>query len=334
MNNWSSEALAVDKQPLLITKEIAKRLDKSQPHPSTLAEVIKLIQEDRSLHEFINQYCNSTRYLYIVINRDEESAQFCENKGLLEGLDYYSSKPLPLGSYASVEWKFLPNGILCLVTKYALVSQSSNSPQIINSKRYVEVGISAAELYSRLSLFAFSGLIGTFFLPILLIFMHALRRVEHLEEPEMPANSRESIQDSETSVPQVTSIDSIERAHAQMLEKPDLEKLEPKKVLELTGGTLVLFERRHIVLIDGETIHLTPKEHNLLSVLTDEPGRIYSDKDIIQKLWRNDDPNTPKTSKDVKQQIFLLRKKIKDTAENSKFVGTERSLGYKLLIRI
>ncbi len=327
-------------QPKYIVAEIEKTLGKSPDAPSNVSEVVKLLAP---LNEFIDSYCKSEGILFVLVIWDGGLVRDCENPILPADISYHSDASLPIGTQTEVIWTFLPNNLLCFVTRYALMSRTVLGNNVVNSRRYIEVGFLAADLYARLSILALAGVTGTFFLPIVIILTISFRREGRQQNAEISLQTtteKLAMTQDQNHVTSPNQFDKLEKKELNKTENPTklaqplTEQLDPKKVLELIGGRLVLYEQRHLVVIDSESIHLTPKEHDLLRVLADVPGRIYSDKDIIEKLWKNDDPDAPRTSKDVKQQIFLLRKKIKDNADLPRYIGTERSLGYKLLIRI
>jgi DNA-binding winged helix-turn-helix (wHTH) protein len=68
--------------------------------------------------------------------------------------------------------------------------------------------------------------------------------------------------------------------------------------------------------------------------LASQPGRIFTEEEIIKSVWPEENADSPPTSKDVKQQIFFLRQKLGDNGESPIFIGTERGQGYRLLTSI
>lgn len=74
-------------------------------------------------------------------------------------------------------------------------------------------------------------------------------------------------------------------------------------------------------------VDLSPKEYELVSLLASEPGRVFSTREILQKIWPE---GHAATAKDVKQYVYLLRKKLELDPEHPQVIVTVRGFGYKL----
>lgn len=77
---------------------------------------------------------------------------------------------------------------------------------------------------------------------------------------------------------------------------------------------------------EGVVIHLTPKEHNLIQYLMENPERVLSRSEISEKVW-NTHFDTGTNFIDV--YINYLRKKI-DTNPNNKLIHTKSGMGFML----
>ncbi|BFH66745.1 DNA-binding response regulator [Paenibacillus dendritiformis] len=76
----------------------------------------------------------------------------------------------------------------------------------------------------------------------------------------------------------------------------------------------------------GEHIALSANEYKLLKLLMGSPGRIFTKKQIFEKVWSEPyiaDDNT------VMVQISRLREKIEDQPRNPVYLKTIRGLGYR-----
>jgi DNA-binding winged helix-turn-helix (wHTH) protein len=80
--------------------------------------------------------------------------------------------------------------------------------------------------------------------------------------------------------------------------------------------------------LDGERLDLTPKLYDLLLVFARSPGTVFSDGDLLRSVW----PDSQYAgSADVKQHIYLLRRKLGDVHPNPKTViETVKGFGYRL----
>ena len=90
-------------------------------------------------------------------------------------------------------------------------------------------------------------------------------------------------------------------------------------------GPIKLDEQKHIVTFEGKTIDLSPTEFNLLSVLIQNPNRVYSKEKLLDLVWGMDFQTSTNV---VDTYISYLRKKLhKDGFEGIK---TVRGVGFKL----
>ena len=81
------------------------------------------------------------------------------------------------------------------------------------------------------------------------------------------------------------------------------------------------------VVTDGHKVPLTPKEFELLCLLASQPGRVYSDEEILQHLWPG---NESATTAHVAQYTYRLRKKLGDDPAHPQCLINVKRFGYKL----
>jgi len=115
---------------------------------------------------------------------------------------------------------------------------------------------------------------------------------------------------------------------ADGLQSTDAAGSNPKND-ERTIGSLVIHHATRRVHLSGSPVKLTPKQYKLLEFLASEPDRVYSDKEILEAVW-SDSPYAD--SKDVKQYVYLLRKRL-DAAQvrGAELIETVPGFGYRLL---
>ena len=70
-------------------------------------------------------------------------------------------------------------------------------------------------------------------------------------------------------------------------------------------------------------MELTPSEFRLLSLLADEPGRVFSRREIVQHLWHSDFVGDERTAD---FHVANLRRKVGDDP-----IETVRGVGYRLV---
>ena len=87
------------------------------------------------------------------------------------------------------------------------------------------------------------------------------------------------------------------------------------------------FDRREARL-NGDRIELTAMEFNLLQLLSQEPGRVFTRDEILSEL-RGIEPNFFSRSVDI--NISRLRQKLDDHPSDPRFIRTVRGAGYVFL---
>ena len=105
-------------------------------------------------------------------------------------------------------------------------------------------------------------------------------------------------------------------------------KPERKRSLIEVGG-LVIDEGSKEVTLYGKPVKLSPKQYALLVLLAREPGKVFSDRDILRELWPD---SRYANSKDVKQYVYLLRRRLGEVLPGAEaLIATVPGFGYKLL---
>jgi DNA-binding response OmpR family regulator len=85
---------------------------------------------------------------------------------------------------------------------------------------------------------------------------------------------------------------------------------------------------RHQVHRDGEPVELTALEFDLLAALASAPGRVFTRRQLIERVWGWDFFGDERV---VDVHVRNLRRTLGDTADDPRFVGTVRGVGYKLV---
>jgi DNA-binding response OmpR family regulator len=94
----------------------------------------------------------------------------------------------------------------------------------------------------------------------------------------------------------------------------------------ITCGNIRIDDRAKTVTIGAEPVALSPKEYELLRLLASEPGRVFTNEEIINSLW----DGGRATSSDVKQYIYHLRNKIERDPQVPQLIVNIKGFGYKL----
>lgn len=78
---------------------------------------------------------------------------------------------------------------------------------------------------------------------------------------------------------------------------------------------------------DGRPIHLRPKEFGLLAMLAGHPGRAYTRRQLLDRVWGVEHHGDPRT---VDVHVRWLRSKIEDEPGRPRRLVTIRGIGYRL----
>lgn len=95
-------------------------------------------------------------------------------------------------------------------------------------------------------------------------------------------------------------------------------------VKELKIGALALNPREHTVDAGGERIILTLKEFEILKLLMENPGLVFTREQLMERIWREDFAGESRT---VDVHIGTLRTKLGGCGE---YIKTVRGVGYKM----
>jgi two-component system, OmpR family, KDP operon response regulator KdpE len=79
---------------------------------------------------------------------------------------------------------------------------------------------------------------------------------------------------------------------------------------------------------DGQEIHLTPTEWSILSVLVRNPGRLVTQRFLLQQVWG---PNYAKETNYLRVYIAGLRRKLEPESSRPRYLLTDAGMGYRFL---
>lgn len=91
-------------------------------------------------------------------------------------------------------------------------------------------------------------------------------------------------------------------------------------------GGVELNDKTKLVTVDGEKISLTPTEYDILKLLMKNPGRVFSPKEIYERVW-NDLPYGSEST--VAVHIRHLREKIEINPAEPRYLKVVWGQGYK-----
>ncbi|HSR43682.1 MAG TPA: response regulator transcription factor [Acidimicrobiia bacterium] len=103
--------------------------------------------------------------------------------------------------------------------------------------------------------------------------------------------------------------------------KPDATRMD--------FGDLRIDQDRREVTKGGRIVDLTALEFDLLAALASEPGRVFSRRQLLERVWGWDFFGDERV---VDVHIRNLRRALADDASQPAIVGTARGVGYKFLL--
>lgn len=95
----------------------------------------------------------------------------------------------------------------------------------------------------------------------------------------------------------------------------------------LSVGSIELDNDSKTVRVDGNVVNLTPKEFEILKLLMEQPGKVFSPKEIYRKVWGEDSFAGDNT---VAVHIRHLREKIEITPNDPRYIKVIFGQGYKI----
>jgi two-component system response regulator RegX3 len=94
----------------------------------------------------------------------------------------------------------------------------------------------------------------------------------------------------------------------------------------IESGPVSIDLARHLVTVRGEPVNLTRSEFQVLRLLAENPGQVFSRKEIMEELWQTEFRGDVRAC-DV--HISNLRQKVERDPQNPELVLTVRRVGYR-----
>jgi two-component system KDP operon response regulator KdpE len=124
-------------------------------------------------------------------------------------------------------------------------------------------------------------------------------------------------------------MDELEARIRAVLRRGAMEETQsPGGEIRVHDLVIDLVNRR--VTLGGESIHLTPKEYELLRLLATHAGRVLTFRTLLERVWGHTD--SPNPEHNVRVYINTIRKKLKDDPTSTKrlhYIYNEPGIGYR-----
>jgi DNA-binding response OmpR family regulator len=100
----------------------------------------------------------------------------------------------------------------------------------------------------------------------------------------------------------------------------------PHPSSRLQIGEILLDRETHSVTVSERPVHLTPSEFDLLALLMDTPGRVFSRMNLLEDLQGSSFEGVART---IDVHIRNLRTKIESDPANPRYIETVFGIGYR-----
>ena len=96
---------------------------------------------------------------------------------------------------------------------------------------------------------------------------------------------------------------------------------------ELVVGGIILDDGAKSVTVDGNAVHLTPREYDILKLLMKNLGKVFSPLEIYREIWQEDPFGAENT---IAVHIRHLREKIEINPADPRYIKVVWGKGYKM----
>ena len=94
----------------------------------------------------------------------------------------------------------------------------------------------------------------------------------------------------------------------------------------VTIGGVSLDANAQTVTVDGDTVNLTPLEYDILRLLMQHPGKVFSPHEIYRRVWHED----PAADNPVAVHVRHIREKIEINPAEPRYLKVVWGKGYKM----
>ena len=91
-------------------------------------------------------------------------------------------------------------------------------------------------------------------------------------------------------------------------------------------GGICLDDNAKTVTVDGDTVNLTPLEYDILRLLMQHPGKVFSPHEIYRRVWHED----PAADNPVAVHVRHIREKIEINPAEPRYLKVVWGKGYKM----
>ena len=122
-------------------------------------------------------------------------------------------------------------------------------------------------------------------------------------------------------------VEVLARVRSHLRRYDRLGSKPAESVSQLTIGGITLDDSSKTVTVDGEDASLTPIEYDILKLLMENPGRVFSTRVIYETVWQE---NPIGSENAVAVHIRHLREKIEINPSEPRYIKVVWGRGYKM----
>ncbi len=119
----------------------------------------------------------------------------------------------------------------------------------------------------------------------------------------------------------------VARVRSQLRRYMELGGNTVKKDDHFEIGTIMMDDTEKLVTVDGAPVSLTPTEYEILKLFMQNPGTLFSPKEIYKRIWKDDPYGAEGT---VAVHIRHLREKIELCPAEPRYLKAIWGQGYKI----
>ncbi|MHB1043709.1 MAG: response regulator transcription factor [Eubacteriales bacterium] len=118
----------------------------------------------------------------------------------------------------------------------------------------------------------------------------------------------------------------VARVKVHLRRRAQLAGIRDDEKKEVSLNRLVIRPEKYEAVLDGVKLELTLKEFELLHLMAENPGRVFTRDILLERIWGYDSVRETRT---VDVHIRYLRQKIEKDPANPEYIETVRGVGYR-----
>ncbi len=102
----------------------------------------------------------------------------------------------------------------------------------------------------------------------------------------------------------------------------------PDQPLITTGAFVIDLAQKTATLTGGSQVHLTPTEWSIVEALVRHPGRLVTQRQLLQQVWG---PQYERETNYLRVHLAAIRKKLEPQASRPRYFVTDPGIGYRFI---